>query len=594
MNAWITWPDGKLLATIVRRHAQALVEEQAILVCLFLALGIELQPLLGWPAYLIWAGLYLLVDGVRLWRARRALRLQPAEVPRRTYAWCVVETALAASVLGLGAWLFMPLLPAQDQMLLTIFMFVLPAANLPVCPSRYLALANALPILTATAVAWALEHGDQVPSVATLTLIYIIVLIVVAVDAERRLARSVEIRQERDRVLVALEERNRDVETAMGKAEAEALARARVLAAASHDLRQPLHALSIYSAILAGNPSAETLRDVGRNVDQIVRSLGSLVNGLLDLSQLNVGHYVPERKVFALEDVIEDVCKEYSSAVAAKGLRLYRELTPLRLYDDPVAIGRIARNLIDNAIKYTDRGWVRVGVVREEQRASLTVADSGRGVAADMHGRIFEEFYQVDNPGRDRSLGVGLGLTIVGRLCELLDARVAVDSTPGVGSTFAVCFGGLVLEPLPSFVAEDFVDRRAVLDRQIFLVDDDPDILRSMGALLATWGAKAHLARSPQELERLFRRIGKPDLLIADIRLGVPEDGVALVNRLRARYGFFPIIVLTGETASDALAEAKQHRYPVLIKPVVPERLRQTIGDALAESDPVAVGAPLG
>ena len=214
-----------------------------------------------------------------------------------------------------------------------------------------------------------------------------------------------------------------------------AQARARVLAAASHDLRQPLHALSVYSAVLASKPAPDLLNEVSANIDQIVRSLGNLLNGLLDLSRLSAGYYVPEHQEVDLERLIAGVCNEFQHPAGQKSLAVIQELDPVRVLGDPVAIGRITRNLIDNAIKYTEQGNVRVALHTElagdASLAVLTVTDTGKGIPASEHSRIFEEFYQLDNPGRDRSRGVGLGLAIVQRLCELIGAQISVVSVVG-------------------------------------------------------------------------------------------------------------------------------------------------------------------
>ena len=271
-------------------------------------------------------------------------------------------------------------------------------------------------------------------------LLYCVVLILVTADGEKLLLRSVIIRHERDRLVRDLERRNADVRVAMTEAEQSAQARARVLAAASHDLRQPLHALSVYSAVLAAKPAPDLLSEVSQNIDQIVRALGNLLNGLLDLSRLSAGNYVPDKQNLALEKLLAGLCTEYLQPAALKGLALRQDLAPVRVLGDSVAIGRIARNLIDNAIKYTEQGEVRVATwlrIRGSTAiAFLSVADTGRGIPASEQARIFEEFYQLDNPGRDRSKGVGLGLAIVQRLCELTGATISVESELGRGTCF--------------------------------------------------------------------------------------------------------------------------------------------------------------
>jgi two-component system, sensor histidine kinase len=400
------------------------------------------------------------------------------------------------------------------------------------------------------------------------------------------LLRSVVIRHERDRLVRDLEQRNADVRAAMAQAEQSAQARARVLAAASHDLRQPLHALSVYSAVLAAHPAPETLSEVSQNIDQIVRALGSLLNGLLDLSRLSAGYYVPELQALALDRLIAEVCAEYERPAAQKGLTLKHDLSSIRLLGDALAISRIVRNLIDNAIKYTDHGEVCVATYLERPGpaplAVLSVTDTGKGIPATEQSRIFEEFYQLDNPGRDRSRGVGLGLAIVQRLCELIGATVGVESIVGQGTCFRVSMPAILAavalpEETPSSPAQE-----SLQGKRVYVIDDELDILKSMSALLAVWGVTVVTAESARATERIFERHGTPDLMIVDLRLGEEEHGAHLAERLQRVYGDFPVLITTGESSSEALRQANERSYTLLQKPIAAEVLRRAIVAAVA------------
>ena len=363
--------------------------------------------------------------------------------------------------------------------------------------------------------------------------------------------------------------------------------KSRFLGTASHDLRQPLHALSVYSAILATSPTPATLDEVATHIDQLVRSLGALLHGLLDLSQLSSGHYVPVRQRFALDAVIANVCAEFEAAAAKKGLYFERELRPVTLESDPTAVLRIARNLIDNAIKYTERGGLRVRLRHDGLCAILVVEDSGKGIAASEHAHIFEEFYQLGNAGRDRSQGVGLGLAIVERLVTLIGARISVRSRLGAGSRFEVRMPGVrdapppvaAAAPAPMAVALEVV---AGSRPRIYLVDDEPDIVRGMTTLLQAWKLEVRTALDVAGTAALFDEGGCPDLLIADLRLRGNEHGPALVARMREIHGEFPVAFITGETSSEALREARATRWPLLHKPVDAQTLRATIQSLLA------------
>jgi two-component system, sensor histidine kinase len=341
----------------------------------------------------------------------------------------------------------------------------------------------------------------------------------------------------------------------------------------------------VYSAVLAAHPAPETLSEVSRNIDQIVRSLGSLLNGLLDLSRLSSGYYTPERQNVLLDRLVGEVCAEFEPAAARKRLTFTRELAAVRLVGDPVALGRVVRNLIDNAIKYTDSGEVRVATELERRAAAacavITVSDTGKGIPAAEQSRVFEEFYQVDNPGRDRSRGVGLGLAIVQRLCELIGASVSVESAVGQGTTFRVIMPAAIADAATPAEAPAAVSQVSLRGRRVYVVDDEADILRSMSTLLKVWGIEAITAGSPQAADEVFATHGPPDLMIVDLRLGDKEHGAHLAARLQQAHGEFPVLITTGETSSQALREANQQSYTLLQKPIAPEVLRRAIVVAL-------------
>lgn len=384
-----------------------------------------------------------------------------------------------------------------------------------------------------------------------------------------------------------VERLNLALQAAVERVQRESTARARVLASASHDLRQPLHALSVYSAVLAADPTPETLSEVGGHIDKISRSLGALLHGLLDLSQLSSGHYVPERRTARLDDLCRHLCTEFEATAREKGLRLDCRLVPLAWSGDTLAFSRIVRNLLDNAIKYTASGHVGLSLARNGDMAVLRVEDSGEGIHPDALPRIFEEFYQVGNQGRDRSLGVGLGLAIVHRLIELAGGEIAAWSRPGAGSRFTVQLPGAVdgeqLAPATKGQATSGGTEtpRPALGARIYVVDDEVDILQGMSTLLRTWGCETFLAERVEDAVQLFASNGLPDLLIVDLRLAGPESGVDLVERLQAEHGAFPVLVATGETASDALRGARDAGWALLHKPIAGEVLREAVEQQL-------------
>jgi signal transduction histidine kinase len=576
---------SEVQAELVSLHARIIQRMPYVQGVLAACVGVIVLRYVPFVWFASWGVASVGVEALRARYATHVLRGSATFDSRRAHAWFVFWAFAAGVTVGGGAACCFPFLPIEDQSMLGIVLFAMPAAGVAVSQSsRYIAAAYCLSILVPASTRWSLLYPHQALSVGLMTLVYCAFIVVVAVEGEQLLLRSVLIRHERDRLVRDLERRNEDVRTAMERAEQAAQARARVLATASHDLRQPLHALSIYSAVLAAGPAPEQLREVGANIDQIVRSLGSLLHGLLDLSRLTAGHYEPERAPLALDAVVGAVGAEYRRAAEEKGLELRLALTPIRVLGDAVVIGRVVRNLLDNAIKYTERGTIDVGVTLQHDAgdvAVVSVADTGPGIPLDQQARVFEEFYQLDNPARDRSKGVGLGLAIVKRLCELVGAEIGVASTPASGATFRLCLPGVIAADAPAPPSSADAQSTALHGNRVYVIDDETDILHSTGQLLASWGVRVAVAACAAEAERLFQRGGAPDLMITDLRLRGSENGAQLAARLRRDFAHFPVLVVTGEVSALAVQQVDELGAALLYKPITPESLRRAMAKAL-------------
>ncbi|MDD2760829.1 MAG: ATP-binding protein [Methylomonas sp.] len=573
--------EREVLDELIYLHAGVLMRMPWVQ--LLLATGVVLLVYRTVPAA-CWGAWAVLTVGAEYLRARHAgkiLKQDTLDSPESAHRLLILLAAGVGATVGLGALLFMPHISLPNQALLVIILFAMPAAGVSVAVSSpQILAAYSLLILVPTALSWALRYPEQILTVAGLTTLYWWFIISVAGDGEQLLRRSVAIRRQRDRMLRDLERRNAEVRAAVAKAEQSSQTRARVLAAASHDLRQPLHALSVYSAVLVANPAADSLPEVARNIDKLVRNLGGLLHGLLDLSRLSADQYVPDLQRISLDRLAAEVCNEYEVQVRDKQLALIRNLQHVRLHDDAVAIGRILRNLLDNAIKYTDSGQVTVTTYSSGDRAVLTVEDTGKGIPEDEQGRIFEEFYQLDNPGRDQGRGVGLGLAIVQRLCELIGAEISLTSRAGVGSQFKLTFRSLAVAAAcrPAIPVDDEACLRG---KRIYIVDDEADILRAMSLLLSSWQVRVETAASSSHVNLLFEQAGKPDLLIVDLRLGDGEQGVGMASRLQQAHGDFPVLVVTGETSPDAVRLVAGEGYRLLQKPIIADELYATLCSAL-------------
>ena len=368
------------------------------------------------------------------------------------------------------------------------------------------------------------------------------------------------------------------------------VAKSRFLAAASHDLRQPVHAMSLFVAALRAHEMNGEARGLLDHIETSVRALSGLFGGLLDISRLDAGVVEVRRAPFAIQPLMERVCKDYQAEAAKKGLRLRVRPTRAFLDSDPILFERILRNIVANAVAYTDRGKIIVGSRRRGSGLRVQVWDTGRGIEPAEQQRVFQEFYQIGNPERDRTRGVGLGLAIVKRLTTLLEHPLELRSVAGKGTGFSIDV------PLASALAGATRDgqtgrvaRIAHGSGLVLVVDDEAAIQIAMKSVLQSWGYSVIAAGSFAEMmERIATVTVVPRLIVCDYRLRENETGSAVIERLRNEYNDeIPGMLITGDTAPDRLKEAQASGYLLLHKPVSNDRLREAIEELIRAAPPV-------
>jgi signal transduction histidine kinase/DNA-binding NarL/FixJ family response regulator len=365
--------------------------------------------------------------------------------------------------------------------------------------------------------------------------------------------------------------------------EAANLAKSRFLAAASHDLRQPLHALNLFVAQLRRETDqAERARLVER-IETSVAAMNELFNALLDISKLDAGVVAPNVSEFPVDHLLKRVEMTFAAASREKGLRLRVVSSGAFIRSDFILLERILLNLVSNAIRYTVRGGVVVGCRHRGGALRIDVWDSGIGIPEDQRGNIFREFYQLPAIERDRSGGLGLGLAIVDRLCRLLNHPMELISRPGRGSRFAV----VVPTALPRWLGEhapQFAIDQAI-GKLVVVIDDDALVLDAMSGVLKNWGCSVVTADSvAAALACLAECERTPDLIISDYRLADGSNGIEAIEQLRKMLRApVPAFLISGDTAPERLREASASGYYLLHKPVLPIRLRATISQLLKE-----------
>jgi signal transduction histidine kinase/CheY-like chemotaxis protein len=411
-----------------------------------------------------------------------------------------------------------------------------------------------------------------------LMLVYLSLMTPFALRVYRLIDESIKLRFENLGLIGELREQKDAAEDAN-------IAKSRFLAAASHDLRQPLHALGLFVQALQETPLATRERQVIGNIRRSVDAMEELFNALLDISRLDAGVVQPHITTIPLAAVFDRVRFEYAQIARQKHLSLRVVKTSLFVQSDPSLLARLIRNLLSNAVRYTDSGGVVLGCRRMGSEVRVEVWDSGKGIPLDRHEEIFQEFYQLDNPERDRRKGLGLGLAIVKRLAKLLNYQVALRSVMGKGSVFSIT--------LPRGCREDYVPAQSSPETAAFdlshalvlVIDDEAAVQEGMAALLRKWKCDVLTAGSGAEMMGKLVAVQRiPDLIVSDYRLRDNENGIQVVEVLRSEFNVdIPALLVTGDTGPDRLRDAEASGLPILHKPLNPARLRTLIANLLRE-----------
>jgi signal transduction histidine kinase/CheY-like chemotaxis protein len=549
----------------------------ALLVCGILV-GVEA---VGLPVAVAFAIFMLVQTLARLMIITTYRRRQPLDHEWRVWSRRFTIGVLVASF-GVGGFSLLLLPPGHFDMQLLVMLYICAVASGAITafgvlrPAIYYCI---LPMLLLPA-GWMVVQGDWLHWV--LALIMLGWLFAITSQARRygaQFEESVRLRFENEGLIARLRQEKILAEEASN-------AKSRFLAAASHDLRQPVHALSLFVAALRPRVTDKEALAMLGHIDTSVLAMGGLFNGLLDISRLDAGVVEVNAETFAIHPLLERICREYEAQALAKQVKLRLRRTHAAVFSDPILVERVARNIIANAIAYTDSGGVLVGCRRRGRGLVLQVWDTGRGIPREEQARIFQEFYQVGNSERDRSRGVGLGLAIVKRLTALLDLPLAMRSLFGRGTRFEVelPYSEAPLSTVrgPSDAWSHGAGQEPAL---VVVVDDEVRIQLAMTNLLEGWGFKVVAAGSGDEaIQQLANLPERPALIISDYRLRENENGIHVIERLRAEYNDddLPSLLITGDTAPDRLKEARQSGLVLLHKPVSDSRLRTAIAGLLA------------
>ncbi|QHE87762.1 ATP-binding response regulator [Hydrogenophaga sp. BPS33] len=542
------------------------------LALLFYANGASFLPL-------VWLGLFYAVVAITYLRRRRLEArgpLQDDELPG-VLQGRVRDILLLGTMWGTAPWLLSAHGSVEDLLLISLFiMGAISLGSAIVSTHRQTIAAFSVPAALGM-VSACLWHGGGIGWVLGVCMaLFLLMTLKWTFQQADLLAQSLTVRFEKEDLARRLAQQVELVENADRE-------KSRFLASASHDLRQPLHAISLFTSVLEharpGQDVAQTVQGLGHSVRMLNQSLDTM----LDISRLDAGAVQPRIEPLRVHELFLSLSHTYAGSAQDKGLQIrFRAPGDLVVASDALLLARLLGNLIDNAIKYTRTGGVLVAArscatARRGGAVCFEVVDTGIGIAREHQARVFDEFYQLANPQRDRAAGLGIGLSIVQRLARLLDHPMALCSRPGRGTRFRVWVRERIPRATPPLdVPATGLPDTLRLPRQVLVIDDEPTSREAMRSLLSTWGCTVHAAGDLAQARQLLRT-HPVDAVVSDFRLPGERNGLDHLLELQQSAPHLRCLLVTGETAPQRLAEIQASGMAFLHKPVQADALRKAL-----------------
>ncbi len=422
------------------------------------------------------------------------------------------------------------------------------------------------------------EGGTLYLALAVLVAFFLVMLSYLSLNAQSFFKKSQAVNHQNMRLMQELRVQKETAEQAT-------VAKDQFLAAASHDLRQPLNAIGLFIDVLGSVDMEQKGRQVVRKIQQSLTGLNEMLHGMLDISRLDSSVVENNPTSINLSQIVSTIAAEYQTKANSKGLTFNLDV-PLNtvVFADTILLQRVVRNILDNAVKYTFEGSVSLSANRQDGHVELLIADTGVGIPAEHQSNVFEEFHQLSNPERNRTKGLGLGLAIVKRLCQLMDVGLSLHSEIGSGTLMRLW----LKSGERSTRVKRTVDSRTNWDGlEVTVIDDETDILAGMHDLLTYWGCKVTVGESYNEaLAALSERNNVPNLIIADFRLRDHATGLDAIDLLREEYNkYIPAILITGDTSPDKVRQATDADLEVLYKPISVDDLRRCMTSLLGSKE---------
>ena len=536
-------------------------------------MSIGSQPSTFWW-WLAWIGLVALGQMIRM----RAQTRIPAETDPVAIGQSVRHGVAVAALCGSVQSLCLVSFPNASDTVRVLFTLILlglatgAVSNSAGHVKTYLA--YCLPLILPLSLLWMVSTGQNYNAitglaVGTLILVCITAMLLGYARTAWRLF------DESCRIRFRESDLNARLVRALADAEQANRAKTRFLAAASHDLRQPLHAISLISAALGLRPLDPESKEIVTLLNQVAASLSSQLDSLLDISKLDADAVNVQSQTVSVPQLLQQLYAEFAPLAYAKNLTPVLDLhTTACIETDPVLLLRVLNNLSQNALKFTQQGSVTFHAHSVANTVVISVSDTGCGIAEHNQEEVFQEFFQVSNHARDPAQGLGLGLSIVRRIAKLLKISLTLQSSLGQGTTVRLHLPVAQTEnlPPPSTIAAESTEGAERFDLNILVIDDEISVRRASQLLLTALGCHCEVAHDIPAAQQHIRTF-HPDLIIADLRLRGTETGIDAITALRAQLGPVPALLISGDTAPERLTLARNAGIRLCHKPLTMEKL---------------------
>jgi signal transduction histidine kinase len=509
-----------------------------------------------------------------------AANIAPAQAHRLVWS-LILMNVIDGALWGLLTWVTLDTAtPAGSILVIAVAAAMAGGSMSSLSPILPVFVAFVVPEITAVAFKVLSLHDPAYNALAVAGILFVSALLGQARNSSRAALTSIQLRFENSGLLTRLQIESQAAQRARQEAEQANTAKSKFLAAASHDLRQPIHAQNLFLSVLASSKLNSEQHEVLDNAIAASRVTGEMLDVLLDFSRIEAGVVEPQLRAFRMQPLLNKIEREFAVQADDKGLAYRSRETDLVVYSDPILVELILRNLVSNAIRYTGRGGLLVVCRKRNGQAALEVWDTGIGIATENQQEVFREFHQLNNPERDRRKGLGLGLAIADGLARTLGQRLTLSSAPQHGSMFRLSLpladGAAPVEKPPKVQTLTLM-----LNVRVLVIDDDEVVRTGMLHLLREWGCICDVAETIEEA-LVLARTHAPDLVISDYRLRGQHTGVEAIAALRALLGIgLPALLITGDTAPERLREAQASGLHLLHKPVSISQMYQEMVEVL-------------